>query len=468
MTEEADAEKEDEALAPGATFGAYEIVRRVGQGAFGVVYEAVRRPIGKRVALKVLRAKGGLPIETMTRFVREAQTAAKLAHPHIVDVFDVGVHEGTPFLAMEYLEGETLAARIAREGALGAGVVADVMVPVVSAVAMVHEAGVVHRDLKPENLFLTVPRPGLLHPKLLDFGIARTAEGERGPSLTRSHAILGTPYFMSPEQIERSRDVDARSDQWALGVILYQSLTGALPFYSDSLLAVLTRVAAGRFEPLRALVPAVPEALERAVARALSLDPADRFPTVRDLGRALLPFASPAVRMSWSAEFGDDALRSTPPAPPAVTAPPRWNLVVPAALASLAVLVALAVGLGHSSEVLFPTVSPSNVPSADASPPPEERLAAALPDASAPARVDAPSAAPVADAALATPVVDADVPTHAKLVHVRGVARSAPPLPGPPPVWARPSPGNRSEEAPGSAVRAHVRADAGTQGIPNP
>ncbi|MFO0652219.1 MAG: serine/threonine-protein kinase [Polyangiales bacterium] len=309
-----DADDDREALPAGAVFGPYEIVRKLGQGAFGMVYEAVRTPLGKRVALKVLRAQTVFPVETLTRFVREAQTAARLTHPHIVDVFDVGVHAGTPFLAMEYLEGETLAARISREGRLSPRDVANIMVPVISAVAKVHDAGIVHRDLKPENLFLTVPRPGVIHPKLLDFGIARVAEDKASPAITRTNSILGTPYYMSPEQIQRSRSVDARADQWALGVILHEALSGALPFDGETLLAVLSRVAAGAPPPLRSLVPTVPDALEAAVTRALSVDPAQRFPSVRDLGRVLLPFASTAVRTSWSTEFGDGTTPSTPPA----------------------------------------------------------------------------------------------------------------------------------------------------------
>ncbi len=311
-----DADEDTEALPAGAVFGPYEIVRKLGQGSFGMVYEAVRTPLGKRVALKVLRAQAVFPVETLTRFVREAQTAARLTHPHIVDVFDVGVHAGTPFIAMEYLEGETLSARISREGRLSPRDVANIMVPVLSAVAKVHDAGIVHRDLKPENLFLTVPRPGVIHPKLLDFGIARVAEDKASPAITRTNSILGTPYYMSPEQIQRSRSVDARSDQWALGVILYEALSGALPFDGETLLAVLSRVAAGAPPPLRTLVPTIPEALDEAVTRALSVDLERRYPSVRELGRVLLPFASTAVRTSWSTEFGDGTTPSTPPAQP--------------------------------------------------------------------------------------------------------------------------------------------------------
>ncbi len=320
-----DADEDTEALPAGAVFGPYEIVRKLGQGAFGMVYEAVRTPLGKRVALKVLRAQAVFPVETLTRFVREAQTAARLTHPHIVDVFDVGVHAGTPFIAMEYLEGETLSARISREGRLSPRDVANIMVPVISAVAKVHDAGIVHRDLKPENLFLTVPRPGVIHPKLLDFGIARVAEDKASPAITRTNSILGTPYYMSPEQIQRSRSVDARSDQWALGVILYEALSGALPFDGETLLAVLSRVAAGAPPPLRTLVPTIPEALDEAVTRALSVDLERRYPSVRELGRVLLPFASTAVRTSWSTEFGDGTTPSTPPAqpPPRRPRPPR-------------------------------------------------------------------------------------------------------------------------------------------------
>ncbi|MFO0610930.1 MAG: serine/threonine-protein kinase, partial [Polyangiales bacterium] len=145
---------DDEALAPGSYFGSYQIVKVLGQGAFGVVYEALRQPLGKRVALKVLRRQLVSQQEVLQRFLREAQTTAQIQHPHIVDTFDIGEHGGAPYIAMEFIEGEPLSSRLKRDKRLAPTLSVDIMLAVLSAMTMVHERGVVHRDLKPENIFL--------------------------------------------------------------------------------------------------------------------------------------------------------------------------------------------------------------------------------------------------------------------------------------------------------------------------
>ncbi len=305
---------DDEALAPGSYFGSYQIVRVLGQGAFGVVYEALRQPLGKRVALKVLRRQLVSQQEVLQRFLREAQTTAQIQHPHIVDTFDVGEHLGAPYLAMEFIEGEPLSSRLKRERRLSPTVAVDVMLVVLSAMTTVHERGVVHRDLKPENIFLMRTRGGGVHPKVLDFGIAKVTQSESDMVLTRTTALLGTPYYMSPEQARESKHIDARSDQWALCVILYECVTGKRPFTGTSLLDLLNRIATADYVAPSSLAPEVTPALEAIIAKMLQRDPFERFVDTRAVGLALLPFGSDAARAHWADEF-NGRMSSVPPIP---------------------------------------------------------------------------------------------------------------------------------------------------------
>ncbi len=292
-------------LEPGRRFGAYEIVRPLGQGAFGAVYEALRLPLRKRTALKVLHQEHVRQAEVVERFTREAEIVAQLDHPHIVVVFDVGVEDGSPYLAMEFLEGESLASRLERERVLEPSNAVDLVLAVASALSAVHERGIVHRDLKPDNVFLAQRPAGGPTPKLLDFGVAKIAGSSN--ALTRTSAMVGTPFYMSPEQAEESKTVGPASDQWALGVMFYQCVTGELPFRGDSLLALLNAITSKPFARPAQLKPGLPPALDAAILRALNRDPAGRFPSVKAFGAALLASASPAVREHWSPFFLDSA-----------------------------------------------------------------------------------------------------------------------------------------------------------------
>jgi len=318
-------------LQPGQAFGRYQIVRTIGVGSFGIVYEAVQYPLERRVALKLLHDRTLTHPDALARFEREAMAAARLRHPHSVEVVDYGAHEGVAFLAMELLEGESLQALMRRAGPLPVETIVDLVLPIVSAVAAVHDVGVVHRDLKPENFLLTVTPDNQWHPKLLDFGIAKMEAG--GMELTRTNALLGTPCYMSPEQVMQARSIDGRSDQWSIGVVLYEGLTGRKPFYSDTLLVLMTAITADDAPPLRGMRPDVHSALEAIVARAMQRRAEDRYATMRDLGGALLPFASAAAQPRWYAEFMEgqyDAPPITtsrsqfPPAPAPARPPPSF------------------------------------------------------------------------------------------------------------------------------------------------
>ena len=305
----------DDLLAPGTTFGRYTIVRRLGQGGMGAVYEATHVALKKRVAIKVLHRAIAARADAPARFVREGEVAARLHHAHVVDVSDVGQHEGRPYLVMEYLEGEDLDSRLRAEGKIPLETLVDLMAPVCSAVAAAHGLGVIHRDLKPANVFLTRTLQGAVHPKLLDFGTSKLLDNVNDPKLTESAALLGTALYLAPEQAESSRDVDARCDQYALGVILYECATGAHPFArfnrDGGLLPLLLAIVGGDFPAPRTLHPELPKAFEGVVLKAMALKPADRYESVRALGLALLPFGSAATRSTWGPVLTRSSLERT-------------------------------------------------------------------------------------------------------------------------------------------------------------
>jgi serine/threonine-protein kinase len=315
------AEHDESDLQPGQSFGSYEIVRLLGRGAFGAVYEALRMPLKKRTALKVLHREYVRHREVVDRFVREAEIVAQLDHPHIVDVFDVGVAEGAPFLAMEFLDGESLSSLLEREGPLQVTQVVDLMLPVLSAVAVVHDKGIVHRDLKPDNLFIARLALGGVQPKLLDFGIAKVRDAEK--ALTRTNAVMGTPFYMSPEQVLESKHIDAQADQWSLAVILFECLSGKKPFDGDSLIALLNAITSKPIPTIRTQRADIPEAFEAIILRAMEREPAARWPSMRAFGAALVPYASPATQQQWRAFFGEPVaapfvarVSTVPPAAP--------------------------------------------------------------------------------------------------------------------------------------------------------
>jgi hypothetical protein len=294
-------------LPPGKFLGRYQITRLIGRGGMGCVYEAVHRDLGKRVAIKTLLPSLAASEEARGRFLREGQAASRIRHPHVVDVTDVVAEGPVSYLVMEYLEGEDLSSLIERQGALPLAEAVDVLLPVIAAIAAAHELGVIHRDLKPENIFLARTSFGGPCPKVVDFGISKVLGEPKAIALTATSAVFGTTYYLPPEQLGGSREADARGDQYALGTILYECVTGHRAFEGTSIYGVLKSVAEGVYPPARSWRPDLPLRLERAIDRAMRLNPAARFASVRMLGAELLPHASPAVRAVWTPVFGDTA-----------------------------------------------------------------------------------------------------------------------------------------------------------------
>jgi eukaryotic-like serine/threonine-protein kinase len=274
--------------------GKYRVERVLGEGGVGVVVLAQHVELGQRVALKFLHDDADP--EQDERFLREARAAVRLRSEHSVRVTDVGRLKGnTPYMVMEHLEGEDLSCVVAR-GPLSIVDAVDYVLQACEAVAEAHALGIVHRDLKPANLFLTSRVHGVPLVKVLDFGMAKTFKGPGDRSLTDTTSVMGTPAYMSPEQLRASRDVDARTDIWALGVCLFELLTGADPFGGVTVPELIANVFSKPPTPIRQYRREVPEALWRIIARCLEKDPKDRYSTVVELAGALEAFGSEASR----------------------------------------------------------------------------------------------------------------------------------------------------------------------------
>ncbi len=273
--------------------GTYVIERLLGAGGMGAVFVAHEERLGRRVAIKVLLAGVADNTEAVARFEREARSAAALQSDHVTRVLSVGqLDSGAPYIVMELLEGEDLATLLAKRGALAPLEVVELMLPVCEALTEAHALGIVHRDLKPANIFLARRPTGATTVKVLDFGISKSATGSASPTLTRTSAVMGTPMYMSPEQLKEAKSVDGRADLWALGVVMYELLAGSPPFLSNALAELYAFILTVEPEPLGRRRPDMPPALASIVHRCLEKDPSRRFADVRELRAALSAFVA--------------------------------------------------------------------------------------------------------------------------------------------------------------------------------
>ena len=378
--------------------GKFCVERVIATGGVGVVVAARHLQLGETVALKFLLPQVDRDATDIARFVREAQSAVKLKSEHVARVLDVGsLEDGSPFMVMEYLDGQDLDHVLRHKGPLSIPDAVGYVMQACEAIAEAHHIGIVHRDLKPSNFFLATRHDGSPLIKVLDFGIAKArAELEQDVSLTKTRTVLGSPVYMSPEQIRSARSVDHRSDIWSLGVTLYELLTDQLPFDGDSITGVAAAVSTDPIAPIRSLRPEIPIGLSLVVEKCLEKKPGERYQTVAEFAEALVPYGPESARYSLTrirgalgmktsesgkhnqVGFADtenimattstlistDSSHATTPAP---RAPRRQLLMVAAAVLLLAVVGTLA--LTHRGTAASPQTAVAPRPSVAASTP---------------------------------------------------------------------------------------------------
>ncbi|MBL8623055.1 MAG: protein kinase [Myxococcales bacterium] len=416
-------------LMPGTMVGEYRVERKIGEGGMGTVYGAIHPVIGKKAAIKLLRAELSMNPEAVERFLGEARAVNQIGHPNIVDVFSFGaLPDGRRYFAMEWLHGESLAGRLDRDGGLPLVEALPILDQVVAALAAAHERGIVHRDLKPDNVFLCEVRGEAPRVKLLDFGIAKLVGEPLGIKRTKTGALMGTPGYIAPEQA-RGEEVDPRADIYALGCMAFELLTGRLPFVSDSAMVVITKhltedppapsaVEGGEDLPAeidglvlsmlakdRSQRPGLADVRARLAAfgRGLAPSTGDRPRGRRVKGESRAPTVTPvpapstgvivaAVPIAPAATLPGGAGPRVVPAPAvddvALAPPPRrWPLAVAGAAVVAAVVAVALVATGGSSSK--PAAPPPTTPAV-----PDPQAAAPTPAPTPPAPTPPPPAMP--------------------------------------------------------------------------
>jgi serine/threonine protein kinase len=439
----------------------YRIDRVLGEGGMGVVVAATDTQLERRVAIKFLLPAALANPEIVARFSREARAAAKIRGEHVVRVIEVGeLDTGTPYMVMEYLEGCDLAERIRSEPPVSPSDAARFVLQACEALAEAHAAGIVHRDLKPANLFLAQQPDHSVSVKVLDFGISKAPVGTGG--ITSTQALMGSPHYMSPEQLVSAKHVDPRSDVWSLGIVLYEMLAGSPPFTADTMPEIVAKILQSPLPSLRAVRPDAPAAIEHVIARCTAKDPTARFGDVAELARALVAIAPDAARSADRATRILGRSAEPPPSKPATDAVPpspspegaaqseershaawgntraagvpRRNLA-PYALASVLGVAAIAAGFVVFGGRGPPASEPGSASSVPADPlPPAVSLPASVVLAPSPAESAAASAAPSVGLLAAKPAVAKPPHMLPKPVSSTTVASAAPQAPAPPPV----------------------------------
>jgi hypothetical protein len=301
--------------------GKYRIIRLLGEGGMGAVYEGENMRIHRKVAIKVLHSAVAATGEAVARFEREAQAAGRIGSEHIVEVLDLGnLPSGDRYMVMEFMDGDALSTRIRARTRLTAGEIYPIMHQLLEALAAAHGAGIIHRDLKPDNVYLLKSRGGKADfVKLLDFGISKFNQlsGDSGFSMTRTGAVMGTPYYMAPEQAKGSRELDHRVDLYAAGVILYEAITGEVPFNADTFNELLFKIVLEAAKPVEQVVPNLDPGFAAIVNKSMGREPATRFQTAREFQQALEQWASGAgpqlvAQLAAPAQYGPPPMQHQP------------------------------------------------------------------------------------------------------------------------------------------------------------
>ncbi|HEX5660339.1 MAG TPA: serine/threonine-protein kinase [Polyangiales bacterium] len=431
-----------------AVAGKYVVERPLGHGGMGAVYAVSHAQTGKRMAMKTLLPEFVEDADIVSRFLREAQVMGRLHHRHVVDVFDVGRDGDVLYIVMELLEGKPLSDLLA-DSTLTLEEALAILIRAMEGVASAHEQGVVHRDLKPDNIFVCVGTSGRLDdPRVLDFGISKV-DDPRGERLTRSGVAMGTPYYMSIEQLSGQRDLDARVDVYAMGVILYEAIAGEPPFMADSMSALAIRVLTTEPLHLGKLRPDLPPGLADLVMKAVARNRDERPRSMRALIEALRPFLSRSAGLA--VPEGQGRLLRTPRSGAEAVGQPALLRTTPQGSRTKSSLglwagVCVVLALGGAGATVMLRQPP---------PPPAAAAAPALPSVEQPEPVVVkPTAVVVPDASIMAPAPEPEVKRA-----LRGRKKSAPEIavqepPKPAPAPAQPPPaaaGNARRTAEGRA-----------------
>ena len=333
----------------------YRVDRILGVGGMGVVVAATHVTLDEKVAIKFLLPDAKANPEVVNRFAREARAASKIKGEHVARVSDVGtLATGEPYMVMEYLQGNDLAAEIEKRGKIPPPEAVSYVLQACSALAEAHGLGIVHRDLKPANLFLTRRPDGTECIKVLDFGISKmAAPGSNDAGLTRTQSSMGSPLYMSPEQMTSSKNVDARADIWSMGVVLYELLSGTSPFLGETLPEVCAKILQETPAPLTSAE--IPAELAAVVQRCLQKSPAARFASMGELAAALVPFANEEGRIAAKRirrlQGGPDASISRPSLP--LVSAPAISVAAPGAVTNASVETSIPINQPRSRTPLF-------------------------------------------------------------------------------------------------------------------
>ena len=473
--------REEDTLPPppgydhGLVAGKYRLTRQIGRGGMGTVWEGVHDSLGTRVAVKIIETEHVQSPESLRRFENEAHAAARLQSKYVVEVYDHGVMpDGRAFIVMQYLQGEPLDRRLERLGRLSPRETARIVLQICRALSKAHAIGIVHRDLKPENIFLVWDEEdGADVVKIVDFGIAKFTAPTGEVAGTYTGSLLGTPFYMSPEQARGLRTVDHRSDLWSVGVITFRCMVGRLPFEGDSVGDVLVNLCTGPIPAPTEFVPDLPTGFDAWMARVLTREPSARFPSATELGEALASVCGVPVRPAYSTGdipiHGSDS-SALAPSGPIITPTYSSNPLPDPTLASrpvgerrsgpdvtigggvlntpshagrrskssmVAMLAVALVGLGVSAVALvksLPSKGPASAPEAPSQPAPPHAVvipAKALPSAAPPAEATPtesaapPSVPPAEVAASASAAPSAQARPAAKMPKRKPAAASS-------------------------------------------